>query len=122
MKQETSSDSVVQLLVLVPADKAEVIESELRQRGWSVEPAGRDVKSPPLPDMTPREREILDLRVQGLRVTAMASRLFLAPNTVLSYLKELHAKFGVHSHVELIAEARRRGFGSREREAGARNP
>jgi DNA-binding CsgD family transcriptional regulator len=122
MKQETSSDSVVQLLVLVPAEKAEVIESELRQRGWSVEPAGRDMTSPPLPDMSPREREILDLRVQGLRVTAMASRLFLAPNTVLSYLKELHAKFGVHSHVELIAEARRRGFGSQHRQTGARNP
>lgn len=54
-----------------------------------------------LETLSAREREILDLLLEGNRVATAAQALFLSENTVRNYLKRIYRKLGVHSLGEL---------------------
>ena len=58
--------------------------------------------------LTPREREILLLLVEGVGRKEVANRLQLSANTVRTHLHSLMSKFGVHSTLEVVALARPR--------------
>ena len=49
----------------------------------------------PFPDLTEREREILDLLASGMRTQAIADTLFLSPKTVSNNLTTIFAKLEV---------------------------
>ena len=58
--------------------------------------------------LTHRERDILELLVEGVDVQAAALRLGITVNTARGYVKNLYRKLGVHNQLELLAVARRR--------------
>jgi DNA-binding NarL/FixJ family response regulator len=60
----------------------------------------------PFPDLTPREREILDLIAQGLTNHAIAERLVLSPKTVRNQVSTIFSKLEVASRGEAIVKAR----------------
>ncbi len=62
------------------------------------------------PPLTPRERQVLAWLGRGTRVQAIAAILGIAEETCRGYVKKLHAKFNVHSQVELIVDAQRYGL------------
>ena len=83
--------------------------------------------------LTPRERDVLFLLVEGVGRKEVANRLQLSANTVRTHLHSLMSKFGVHSTLEVVAlarprlealpeirEPRRRGF--RAMRNGRRDP
>lgn len=57
-----------------------------------------------------REREVLQLLVQGLSNIAIAERLFLSGSTVKSTLRSLFAKLGVSDRTHLVVHAIPRGL------------
>ena len=61
---------------------------------------------PELAQVSPREREILTELVAGLRVPAIASKLFISPHTVRNHLKSIFRKLSVSSQAELIERVR----------------
>jgi two-component system response regulator DevR len=63
-----------------------------------------------LAHLTPREREILDMMIQGLGNRAMASQLGIGYSTVRSHVSGLLGKLGVHSKLEAVAKARQLGL------------
>jgi DNA-binding NarL/FixJ family response regulator len=65
----------------------------------------------PFPDLTPREREVLDLIAAGLSNTAIASRLGLAVKTVGNHISAIFAKLQVATRAEAIIRAREAGLG-----------
>lgn len=65
----------------------------------------------PFPDLTTREREILDLIAQGLANAAIAHRLYLAPKTVRNNICSIFAKLGVSDRAQAILHARAAGLG-----------
>lgn len=65
----------------------------------------------PFPELTPREREILDLIAQGLTNAAIAERLVISPKTVRNQVSEIYSKLQVASRGEAVARARDAGFG-----------
>jgi DNA-binding NarL/FixJ family response regulator len=62
-----------------------------------------------LAQLTPREREILQLLGEGLRNEAIAARLYISPQTVQTHIRNVLAKLGVHSKLEAVVFALRHG-------------
>lgn len=58
-----------------------------------------------------REREVLMLLVQGVRLGEIADRLFLSAKTVSTHKANLMSKLGVESNADLIRYAMRHGLG-----------
>ncbi|MEP6469896.1 MAG: response regulator transcription factor, partial [Chloroflexota bacterium] len=69
----------------------------------------------PFPELTTREREILDLLASGRRTAVIAEALFLSPKTVSNHLTNVFAKLEVADRTEAIIRAREGGLG---RDAG----
>jgi DNA-binding NarL/FixJ family response regulator len=64
------------------------------------------------PQLSPREREVLDLLASGLPSTTIATRLGVTPKTVNNHLSSVFAKLGVASRTEAALVARRAGLGA----------
>jgi DNA-binding NarL/FixJ family response regulator len=71
-------------------------------------PARPDVNIPQEDTLTNRERDILELLVEGVDVQTASLRLGITVNTARGYVKNLYRKLGVHNQLELLAMARRR--------------
>jgi DNA-binding NarL/FixJ family response regulator len=63
-----------------------------------------------LEQLTPRERQLLQLLAEGLDDTAMAERLSISPRTVRNHMAHLLDKLGVHSRLEALVLAARHGL------------
>ncbi len=71
---------------------------------------GSDHKDGIVPNITVRERQILDLICQGLADDTIARRLDLSRNTVRNHSAALYRKLGVHKRSEAIVWGRENGF------------
>jgi predicted ATPase/DNA-binding CsgD family transcriptional regulator len=69
-----------------------------------------DDKQAALDQLTGREQEILKLLSGGLSDQAIAARLFLSPNTIRWYNRQLYSKLGVGSRTQAIAHAKDLGL------------
>ena len=69
--------------------------------------------SPPpvFPELTEREREILDLIARGSSNAEIAGRLFLSPKTVRNNVSNILSKLQLASRAEAIVRAREAGMG-----------
>jgi len=65
----------------------------------------------PFPELTDREREILDLLAAGRRTAVIAQELFLSPKTVSNHLTSIFAKLEVADRAAAIVRAREGGLG-----------
>ncbi|MBA2952462.1 response regulator [Nocardioides sp. MAH-18] len=63
------------------------------------------------PQLTEREREVLDLVARGLENRRIARELFLSDKTVRNHVSNILAKLGVADRSEAIARARAAGLG-----------
>nr|WP_244421939.1 response regulator transcription factor [Ktedonobacter racemifer] len=63
------------------------------------------------PELTEREREILDLIAAGRSNTEIATRLTLSPHTVRNYVSAVFNKLQVADRAQAIHRARRAGLG-----------
>lgn len=57
------------------------------------------------PDLTPREREILSLLVDGRRPSEIAQRLCITRKTAATHIDHILAKLGAHSQAQAVAFA-----------------
>ena len=71
-------------------------------------PAANDV---PFPQLTDREREVLDLVAAGRRNATIAEELFLSPKTVANHISSIFGKLAVADRSAAIVRARDEGMG-----------
>ena len=60
--------------------------------------------------LTPRQQEVLALLALGLGTAAIADRLGLSKETVRNHVRAVLQELSVHSRLEAVVEARRRGL------------
>ncbi len=66
----------------------------------------------PFPELTPRERDILELLSQGRRTAEIASALHLSPKTVSNNLTTIFVKLEVTDRTAAVLRARESGLGA----------
>lgn len=71
------------------------------------------VASPAAPELSRREREVLELICEGLDDKKIAEKLDLTANTVRNHVSRLYAKIGVNRRSAAVIWARERGIGGR---------
>ncbi len=79
---------------------------ELRKLGHRVVRAARDATDGPLGSLTAREREIALLVAGGRTNREVAEQLVLSAKTIEAHLRNIYAKLGVRSRVELARRVR----------------
>jgi DNA-binding NarL/FixJ family response regulator len=72
---------------------------------------------PAFPDLTEREREILELVAQGESNQSIARRLFLSQKTVRNHVSNIFTKLQVADRAQAIVRAREAGLGQGPRDA-----
>ena len=86
----------------------EEVRDFLRTAGSEAEPiAIHD----PFPELTDRERAVLELIAQGADNAWIADRLFISPKTVRNHITSIFRKLGVETRPQAIVAARTVGFG-----------
>jgi DNA-binding NarL/FixJ family response regulator len=65
----------------------------------------------PFPELTPREREILELMAQGLTNSAIAERFVISSKTVRNQVSNIFGKLQVRDRAQAIVKAREAGLG-----------
>lgn len=80
---------------------------ELRALGHRVRRPARDATPGGLGPLTAREREIADLVAAGRTNREVAEQLVLRAKTIEAHLRNIYAKLGVRSRVELAREIER---------------
>ncbi|MBV8528503.1 MAG: PAS domain-containing protein [Candidatus Dormibacteraeota bacterium] len=104
-------------LAIAPTDEREtqIRMADLEQRFWRIarevaearvfgayERATEDASLPGLPQLTPRQREVLTLLLRGDRVRSIATALHVSESTVRNHLAEIFRKLRVHSQSSLL--------------------
>ena len=74
--------------------------------------AGRLAAPVPFPELTHREREVLQLIARGASNATIAHDLSIAPKTVGNHISAIFLKLGVATRAEAIVRARTAGYGS----------
>ncbi len=70
----------------------------------------RPVTAGPVPRLTEREQEVLDLVADGASTTEIRQRLGVSDHTVRSHVRHLLAKLGAHTRVEAVRRAHEHGL------------
>ena len=72
---------------------------------------GHDVPPRAFPELTPREREVLDLIARGWSNAEITARLVISPKTVRNHISNIFAKLQVVDRAQAIVRARKAGLG-----------
>jgi DNA-binding NarL/FixJ family response regulator len=72
---------------------------------------GRASGPSPFPELTQREREILELMAQGHSNTYIADHFVLSLKTVRNHVSSVLAKLGTSTRAEAVVKARQAGLG-----------
>jgi DNA-binding CsgD family transcriptional regulator len=67
-------------------------------------------RRPPRAELTPREAEVLHYLSEGCSTPQIAKHMGIARETVRNFVRFVLRKLEVHSRLEAVAEARRRGL------------
>ncbi len=72
---------------------------------------GKGMSVSPFPELTDREREVLDLIAEGLDNAAIASQLYISNKTVSNHISNIFTKLHLSDRAQAIVAAREAGLG-----------
>jgi DNA-binding NarL/FixJ family response regulator len=79
--------------------------------------ADTPVKAPVFPELSEREREILELIARGMSNQQIVDRLVISPKTVRNHISNIFSKLQVRDRAEAVVRAREAGMGGEGRRA-----
>ncbi|HET7069863.1 MAG TPA: response regulator transcription factor [Nocardioides sp.] len=110
--KEAEQDEIVRAVRAVVAGEA-IFGPGVAERvlGYFSGPPADPTPAYPFPDLTERERVILELLARGRRTSEIAAELYLSPKTVANNMTSIFAKLQVASRAEAIVRAHESGLG-----------
>ncbi|MFC0672976.1 response regulator [Brachybacterium hainanense] len=103
-------DAVERALRAVAAGEM-ILSPAVAERAMAYLVGGAPAVRLPFPQLTPREREVLDLVARGLDNARIAHRLSLSPKTVRNTVATVLAKLSLRDRADAIVSARAEGLG-----------
>jgi DNA-binding NarL/FixJ family response regulator len=88
-----------------------ILSPAVAQRAMAYVLGGRTATRVPFPQLTDREREVLDLVAAGLDNAVISTRLSLSPKTVRNHVANVLTKLAVPDRSAAIVRAREEGLG-----------
>jgi DNA-binding NarL/FixJ family response regulator len=96
-----------------PFDPDELVARVRRSVGGRRNGASGNGRVPDvIPELTPREREVLKLLADGRSSAQIAQALVISPRTVGTHVQHVLSKLGVNSRTQAVALAHRAGLGT----------
>ncbi len=103
-------DEILKVIRAVAGSEAH-FGPEIARRLMSFFSAPRPVPAQAFPELTARERKVLDLIARGRTNQEIARELYLSPNTVRNHISNIFTKLQVADRAQAIIRAREAGFG-----------
>ncbi len=88
-----------------------ILGAAVAERAMGFMAASRAMAPAVFPELTDREREVLDLVAAGLDTATISRRLVLSPKTVRNHISNILTKLGVPDRSAAIVRARDAGLG-----------
>lgn len=108
--KDSEPDDVLRAIRAVARGEA-IFGAEIAGRVLASFSAPRSAPDMPFPELTQREREVLDLLAAGRRNTEIAQRLGVRPKTVRNHVSNILTKLAALDRTEAILRAREAGLG-----------
>jgi len=110
-------EEIVRAIEAVSSGQA-IFGPGVAQRVMQYFAAAPSAKQQPFPELTPREREVLDLISSGESNPTIARRLGISSKTVSNHISVIFTKLQVADRSQAIVQARRAGLGRRSEPDG----
>ena len=101
----------VERAVRAVANGEMILGRRWRHGRWPQVISGRTAVRVPFPELTDREREVLDLVARGFDNATISQRLVLSPKTVRNHIANVLAKLSLKDRAAAIVAAREAGLG-----------
>jgi DNA-binding NarL/FixJ family response regulator len=79
--------------------------------------ADAPVRAPAFPELSDREREVLELIARGMSNQQIVDRFVISPKTVRNHISNIFSKLQVRDRAEAVVRAREAGLGGEQRRA-----
>jgi DNA-binding NarL/FixJ family response regulator len=111
----SAQDEIMRAIRAVAAGEA-IFGPAIAQRLMDFFASSPDGPPPAFPDLTEREREVLELIAEGQSNQSIARRLFLSEKTVRNHVSNIFTKLQVADRAQAIVRAREAGLGQVQHE------
>ncbi|WP_238993359.1 response regulator [Nocardioides caldifontis] len=108
---KAASPAEVERAVRAVANGEMILGPQVAERAMAAVVSGRTAVRLPFPELTDREREVLDLLARGFDNTTISRRLVLSPKTVRNHVANVLAKIGAPDRAAAMIRAREEGLG-----------
>ncbi|HSE69903.1 MAG TPA: response regulator transcription factor [Nocardioidaceae bacterium] len=106
-----ASPEEVERAVRAVANGEMILGPKVAARAMAVLTSGRTAARVPFPELTDREREVLDLVARGFDNVTISRRMVLSPKTVRNHVANVLTKIAVPDRSAAIVRAREEGLG-----------
>jgi DNA-binding NarL/FixJ family response regulator len=109
---KSASPAEVERGIRAVANGEAILGPQVASRAMAALSSGRTAVRVPFPELSDREREVLDLLARGYDNATIARRMVLSPKTVRNHVSNVLTKLGVPDRAQAMIRARDEGLGA----------
>ena len=108
---KSASPAEVERGIRAVANGEAILGPQIAARAMATLTSGRTAVRVPFPELSDREREVLDLLARGYDNATIARRMVLSPKTVRNHVSNVLTKLAVPDRAQAMIKAREEGLG-----------
>ncbi len=109
---KSASPAEVERGIRAVANGEAILGPQVASRAMATLTSGRTAVRVPFPELSDREREVLDLLARGYDNATIARRMVLSPKTVRNHVSNVLTKLGIPDRAQAMIKARDEGLGA----------